>query len=433
MFKNVTKPGFHGTQNDEEQYRSDVNRMSTAVGRRRISSQEEIRLNDNDLQNRREENHQSSQIPVENYDLNTSVACRMSMAVSRNGRMSEQKVIRKGDVAPSDRTEELRQSQMESPKDIPVASRMSNAVGRNRMSNQERQIINDVSSNQEKDQQDRTESPQNPYSTEEVSVKQRISIVPRRSRNGETSSNIQGSGGISSNQLASGKSSSPQNTYDNNRYSENQRISIVPTRKRAKENDSENVNVSPPEITYQNVSGEQKYNNPTRGFTSNTPRIKTNKAQESFEESQKSVLTKTETPLTNQSTISAKEIEHGNSFIANGAASGGVAPYEYAYCYKQKVQKSWKVKDYSTEMSVSIKPAKATAYDVCIKVKDASGKVEKKYFDVIVVQGTKSTSNISAENPMTGHNNVNETERISQNEYENNGEYEFRREVKVYY
>ena len=427
MFKDVTKRGFHSTQNDEEQYQGNnvVSRMSTAVGRKRISSQEGHIGSEDVLSSRREENPKTSQTSDGNSDSNASVASRMSSVVVRN-RMSSQEEQRISDDISSNETDSRR--------DISVAGRMSNAVGRSRTSSQERRENDDISSNQERQWQGRIESPQNPCSTEDVSVRQRISIVPRRSRNGETSTNIQQNGGVSSNQQASGKSSSSQNTYGNNRYSENQRISIVPTRKRAKENDSENVNVSLPEITYQNISGEQKYNNPTRGFTGNISRIKTNRVQESFEESQKSVITETETPLTNQSNVSVQKIEHGNFFVANGMASGGKAPYKYAYYYKQKVQKSWTTaKDYSTAMSVSIKPAKATAYDVCIKVKDASGNVKKKYFDVIVVQGTKNTSNISAENPMTGHNNVNETERISQNEYEKNGEYEFRKEVKVYY
>ncbi len=102
-------------------------------------------------------------------------------------------------------------------------------------------------------------------------------------------------------------------------------------------------------------------------------------------------------PLTNKSTISATKISLGSTVTAKGAATGGTTPYKFAYYYKQKSQSSWTTaKDFSTTTSVSIKPAKAVAYQICIKVKDNTGTIAKLYFDVNVVQPVTNTSKLSA-------------------------------------
>ena len=90
-------------------------------------------------------------------------------------------------------------------------------------------------------------------------------------------------------------------------------------------------------------------------------------------------------PLANTSVLSSTNIKLGSSFTAKGSATGGKAPYQYAFCYKQTSQSKWTEKQaFKDNASVSIKPAKATAYDVCVKVKDSSGTIEKKYFTVKV-------------------------------------------------
>ncbi len=89
------------------------------------------------------------------------------------------------------------------------------------------------------------------------------------------------------------------------------------------------------------------------------------------------------TPLTNNSKISATTLTLGSSITLTGAASGGTSPYTYAYYYKKSSQDSWTtVKDFSSTTSVSITPASAATYNVCIKVKDKTGTVEKKYFNI---------------------------------------------------
>ena len=102
--------------------------------------------------------------------------------------------------------------------------------------------------------------------------------------------------------------------------------------------------------------------------------------------------------LQNNSTISATSITLGSSITAKGAATGGTSPYKYAYYYKQTSQDKWTlVKDYSTTTSVTITPAKATTYEVCIKVKDSKGTEAKKYFKITVADNKlTNTSKISA-------------------------------------
>ena len=111
-------------------------------------------------------------------------------------------------------------------------------------------------------------------------------------------------------------------------------------------------------------------------------------------------ITVTSTPsptaLTNNSKISSTTVTLGKSITLTGAASGGTSPYTYAYYYKKSSQSSWTtVKDFSSTTSVSITPASATTYDVCIKVKDKTGTVEKKYFKLTMAPASL-TMKISA-------------------------------------
>lgn len=85
--------------------------------------------------------------------------------------------------------------------------------------------------------------------------------------------------------------------------------------------------------------------------------------------------------LVNKSTISASSISLGNNVKLNGSATGGTSPYQYAYFYKLNTASSWKtVKDYSATTMKTVTPSAAGTYDICIKVKDGSGTVSKKYF-----------------------------------------------------
>ena len=93
----------------------------------------------------------------------------------------------------------------------------------------------------------------------------------------------------------------------------------------------------------------------------------------------------TNVALTNNSTISATSITLGETVTLTGKATGGTSPYTYAMLYKKKTDTKWTTKqDFKENATVSIKPANAVEYDVCVKVKDTTGTVEKKYFSVTV-------------------------------------------------
>lgn len=103
--------------------------------------------------------------------------------------------------------------------------------------------------------------------------------------------------------------------------------------------------------------------------------------------------------LTNSSTISTTSTTVGNTVTLKGAASGGKAPYTYAFLYKKSTADSWSHigTKYGTATSGSFVPGKAVNYDVMINVKDASGTVKSKTFTVKVGASTLvNNSTISA-------------------------------------
>ena len=102
-------------------------------------------------------------------------------------------------------------------------------------------------------------------------------------------------------------------------------------------------------------------------------------------------------PLANTGTISTTSIKLGETVTLKGSATGGKTPYTYAFLYKKTSDTKWTTKqDFKANATVDIKPAVATTYDMCIKVKDAGGTVEKKFFKVTVTKPLTNDSTISA-------------------------------------
>ncbi len=101
------------------------------------------------------------------------------------------------------------------------------------------------------------------------------------------------------------------------------------------------------------------------------------------EEPKNEVQTKSEDThnvFDNVSSVSAEEIVLGEKITFRGAAENGTAPYTYAYYYKRSYSNTWTtVKNFSDSRSETVEPLTATAYDVCVKIKDANGNLEKKY------------------------------------------------------
>ena len=99
----------------------------------------------------------------------------------------------------------------------------------------------------------------------------------------------------------------------------------------------------------------------------------------------------------NISRIDNDNIIIGDSVTVNANAVFGEGDYTYAVLYKKKFETKWTVKqNYSSNDVISVKPAKATDYDICVKVKDSKGTIKKKFFEVKVNDKLKNTSTISA-------------------------------------
>ena len=101
--------------------------------------------------------------------------------------------------------------------------------------------------------------------------------------------------------------------------------------------------------------------------------------------------------LKNTATVSSAQINLGSKVSVKASATGGAGDCTYAVYYKKKSDTKWTVRqDFGENTAVSIKPAKATDYNICVKVRDSSGTVEKKYFVVKVCDVLKNTSTVSA-------------------------------------
>ena len=99
--------------------------------------------------------------------------------------------------------------------------------------------------------------------------------------------------------------------------------------------------------------------------------------------------------LANVSQIEKTQIIKGSSVTLYGQANGGSGDYTYAYYYKQKSQKTWTlIKGFSTAVSASAAPKNAVDYDFRVDVKDSSGAVRSKYFEVKVNPELKNTTQI---------------------------------------
>ncbi len=107
--------------------------------------------------------------------------------------------------------------------------------------------------------------------------------------------------------------------------------------------------------------------------------------------------------LTNTSVLSKTTLTVGESFKVRASASGGTAPYTYAVYYKKASSSSWTTKQtYKSNAVAVITPSVASAYDVCVKVKDASGLVAKQYFTVRVLGVLKTNATMSADTVTLG-------------------------------
>ena len=93
--------------------------------------------------------------------------------------------------------------------------------------------------------------------------------------------------------------------------------------------------------------------------------------------------------------ISAISVSQGQSFTVTAQAKNGTAPYQYGLYYSYNGG-AWKtVCSYQDNPKMKYTPTKSGNYQLCVKAKDASGTVAKKYYDVYVYLKNYSFVNIS--------------------------------------
>ena len=121
------------------------------------------------------------------------------------------------------------------------------------------------------------------------------------------------------------------------------------------------------------------------------------KAKDSYGTVAKKYYTVNVKELLNKSTLSKTEIKIGETVTINAAASGGNGSYSYAYYYQLPDSSAWRtIKDFSAASSASLKPTKTGTYNICVKVKDITGVIVKKYLKLDVADGSDYAAEINA-------------------------------------
>ena len=101
--------------------------------------------------------------------------------------------------------------------------------------------------------------------------------------------------------------------------------------------------------------------------------------------------------LASATKVSATSIALGRTIGITNAATGGKAPYKYAAYYKKSTSQYYTtLKDFTTTKTFYFKPASAGTWNLRTKVKDASGKIVTKNFNIYVTAPLANKSTVSA-------------------------------------
>lgn len=107
-------------------------------------------------------------------------------------------------------------------------------------------------------------------------------------------------------------------------------------------------------------------------------------------------ITETSTALSlNDVSFSAYSIDLGEYITINCGAKNGTTPYKYAANYSLDGGATTTIRDYSETSKIKFTPSKAGTYKVTVKVRDVSGKVASKAYEVVVTSKTYTLTSLS--------------------------------------
>ena len=102
-------------------------------------------------------------------------------------------------------------------------------------------------------------------------------------------------------------------------------------------------------------------------------------------------------PFANITTVK-ESIAFGESLVINASGQGGTGEYQYAVQYKKASSSAWTtVQNFSENSEIKLTPKAMTEYDICVKVKDSDGTVDKKFYKLAVMESLSNISEMSAE------------------------------------
>ena len=100
--------------------------------------------------------------------------------------------------------------------------------------------------------------------------------------------------------------------------------------------------------------------------------------------------------LINESTVTSTTVEVRKTIRFTGAASGGTAPYQYAFYCKRRNASDWTTKsDYGAASYVDFTPQNVDTYYYKVNVKDNKGTIRSKVFTISVIPAAASTQNFA--------------------------------------
>ena len=98
-------------------------------------------------------------------------------------------------------------------------------------------------------------------------------------------------------------------------------------------------------------------------------------------------------PLVNRSSVSTKSVARGGKVTVKADAKGGFGDYKYAFYYKKSTSGAWQTigEAYGDATEASFSPSTVAKYLVKVNVKDETGKIKSKIFEVDSTKPTVST------------------------------------------